>query len=98
VVLHLSNRNLEITLPAEAAAQALNVPNLHQVYIERDDTPVMAEASTEAMILSPTEAGMTPYREDPRWRRLQPTTVRPWTDDYVNLFGSLVRQMRYAVG
>ena len=98
VVLHLSNRNLEITLPAEAAAQALSVPNLHQVYIERDDTPVMAEASTEAMILSPTEAGMAPYREDPRWRRLQPTTVRPWTDDYVNLFGSLVRQMRYAVG
>jgi len=22
--------------------------------------------------------------------------VRPWTDDYVNLFGALVRQMRLA--
>ena len=32
-----------------------------------------------------------------RWRKLEPTKVRPWTDDYVNLFGALVRQMQYAV-
>lgn len=98
VVLHLSNRNLEITLPAEAAAQALDVPNLHQVYIERDDTPVMAEASTEAMVIARTEAGIAPYRDDGRWRQLQPTDVRPWTDDYVNLFGALLRQWRYSAG
>jgi len=97
VVLHLSNRNLEITLPAEAAAQALGVPNLHQVYIERDDTPVMAEASTEAMVISPTQAGIQPFRDDRRWGRLEPTTVRPWTDDYVNLFGSLMRQWEYSM-
>jgi SAM-dependent methyltransferase len=91
VLLHLSNRNLDITLPALAAARALGVPERHQIYIEDRNAPDMAEASTEAMILSPTEAGMADFAADPRWRVLAPTEVRPWTDDYVNLFGSLVR-------
>lgn len=91
LVLHLSNRNLDITLPAVAAARALGVPELHQIYVERPGQPEMQEASTEALILSPTEAGLADFRADPRWRTLAPTDVRPWTDDYVNLFGSLIR-------
>lgn len=92
VVMHLSNRNLEITRPVIAAAQALNAPILHQIYIEAPDGPDMQEASTEAVILSPTEAGLAPYREDSRWSAVSEDTVRPWTDDYVDLFGSLLRQ------
>lgn len=65
--------------------------------MRKTKTPVMAEASTEAMIIAPTEAGIAPYRNDGRWRQLQPTDVRPWTDDYVNLFGALMRQWRYSV-
>lgn len=91
VVLHLSNRNLDITLPAVAAARALGVPERHQIYVESRDAPDMAEASTEALILSPTPQGMADFAADPSWRVLAPTEVRPWTDDYVNLFGSLVR-------
>ena len=93
VVLHLSNRNLEITLPAEAAAQALGAPHLHQVYIERQGLGQMAEASTEALLIGKSQAAMAGFDEDRRWRSLASTDVRPWTDDYVNLFGSLVRQM-----
>ncbi|KQR61656.1 spermidine synthase [Brevundimonas sp. Leaf168] len=96
VVLHLSNRNLEITLPAEAAAQALKVPHLHQVYIEQSGQGDMAEASTEALLIGKSPAALEGFRDDARWRKLSPTTVRPWTDDYVNLFGSLVRQMKMA--
>jgi hypothetical protein len=91
VVLHLSNRNLDITLPAAAAAQALGVPNLHQIYREDPDQPDMAEASTEALLLSPTETGAAAFRRQPQWRTLADTEVRPWTDDYVNLFGALWR-------
>ncbi len=94
VILHLSNRNLDITLPAAAAAQALKAPNLHQLYFESDDRPDMAEASTEAIILSPTEAGLAELRRQPQWATIADTEVRPWTDDYVNLFGSLWRHIR----
>ncbi|MFA4893045.1 fused MFS/spermidine synthase [Brevundimonas sp.] len=93
VLLHLSNRNLDITLPAVAAAQALGKASLHQIYYEGDSTPEMAEASTEALILSPTPEGLADFRADTRWKQPLPTTVRPWTDDYVNLFGSLWRSM-----
>ena len=93
VLLHLSNRNLDITLPAVAAAQALGRPSLHQLYYERDDSPEMAEASTEALILSPTAQGLADFHADDRWHTPARTAVRPWTDDYVNLFGSLQRSM-----
>ena len=93
VLLHLSNRNLDITLPAIAAAQALGKASLHQIYYEKDSSPEMAEASTEALILSPTPEGLADFRGDTRWKQPLPTTVRPWTDDYVNLFGSLWRSM-----
>ena len=95
LVLHLSNRNLDITGPAEAAARALKVPHLHQLYPEDPNAPPMSQASTEAMILSPTEQGLAEFRSDPRWSSLPETQVRPWTDDYVNLFGSLWRHFRH---
>lgn len=93
VLLHLSNRNLDITMPAVAAAQALGKPSLHQLYYESDTTPEMAEASTEALILSPTPEGLRDFMADQRWNTPARTAVRPWTDDYVNLFGSLQRSM-----
>lgn len=94
VVLHLSNRNLEITLPAVAAARRLGAAELHQIYIEHPDAAEMAEASTEALVISPTAEGLADFRADGRWRKLAPTKVRPWTDDYVNLFGALIRSMQ----
>ena len=50
----------------------------------------------EPLVLDLDEAAVKPYSDDGRWRVLDRTDVRPWTDDYVNLFGSLVRQMRYS--
>jgi SAM-dependent methyltransferase len=94
VILHLSNRNLDITGPAEAAARALKAPHLHQIYIENPDAPDMAEASTEVLILSPTPEGLAEFVDDGRWERLPDPKVRPWTDDYVNLFGSLWRHLK----
>lgn len=101
VILHLSNRNLEITNPALAAARRLGAADLHQIYYEREGLPDMAEASTEALVLSPTAAGLAELRADKggveggsRWERLPDTRVRPWTDDYVNLFGAMWRNLR----
>jgi spermidine synthase len=91
VVLHLSNRNLDITLPTVAAARQLGAAERHRIFYERADQPDMAEASTEVLILSPTEEGLADFMDDPAWRVIADTEVRPWTDDYVNLWGALVR-------
>ncbi|MDI6624583.1 MAG: fused MFS/spermidine synthase [Brevundimonas sp.] len=94
VLLHLSNRNLEIVLPTIAAAKALGRPALHGLYVEDNSLPVMAIASTEAVAISPTERGLADFRGKPNWREVPETDVRPWTDDYVNLFGALWRSFR----
>ena len=94
VLLHLSNRNLEIVLPTIAAAKALGRPALHGLYVEDNSMPQMAIASTEAVVISPTEAGLADFRGKPNWREAPETDVRPWTDDYVNLFGALWRSFR----
>ena len=54
----------------------------------------MAIASTEAVVMSPTEQGLADFRGKPNWREVPETGVRPWTDDYVNMFGALWRSFR----
>ena len=94
VLLHLSNRNLEIVLPTIAAAKALGRPALHGLYVEDNSMPQMAIASTEAVVISPTEAGLADFRGKSNWREVPETQVRPWTDDYVNMVGALWRSFR----
>lgn len=94
VLLHLSNRNLEIVLPTIAAAHALGRPALHGLYLDDGTLPDMAIASTEAVAISPTERGLADFLGRPNWREVPETDVRPWTDDYVNLFGALWRAFR----
>lgn len=94
VVLHLSNRNLDITSPAIAAARELGVPFMHKIYGENPAAPDMTEASTEVVILSPTSEGLEPFRIDARWQEGLETDTTPWTDDYVNLFGALARDIQ----
>ncbi|RZJ00599.1 MAG: spermidine synthase [Brevundimonas sp.] len=94
VLLHLSNRNLEIVMPTVAAAQRLNVPYLHGLYLQDNSLPTMMVASTEAVILSPTEQGLADFRGRKGWSEVGETKVRPWTDDYVNLMGALWRNLR----
>lgn len=93
LVLHLSNRHLDIVRPAMAAAEALNAPYLHQRYAEDPDAPDMAEASTEAVIIARNDAALDGFRADGRWSEWNAGGVKPWTDDYVNLFGALRRHM-----
>lgn len=98
VILHLSNRHLELAMPTVNAARQLGAHDRHQIFIEREGLPVMAEASTEALILSPTEEGMALFADDPRWKIIAPNDVRPWTDDYVNVVGAILREIRFSRG
>ena len=98
VILHLSNRHLELAMPTVNAARLEGAFDRHQIYVEREGLPVMSEASTEALILSPTAEGLALFADDPRWKTIAPNDVRPWTDDYVNVVGALTRQIRFERG
>ena len=45
------------------------------------------------MIIARSPAGLARFAHDPRWLPTEPDKVRPWTDDYTNLFGALWRRL-----
>jgi SAM-dependent methyltransferase len=92
VILHLSNRNLDLNSPAEAVAAAAGGHAMIQTHQGDKARPALWESSEDAVIISPTEAGLAPYKDDIRWDPIHPNATRPWTDDYTNLFGALIRR------
>jgi hypothetical protein len=100
IILHLSNRNLELDGPAQAVALAAGGHALLQVHDANPLLPQMWESSEDAVIVARSPAGLAPFAADRRWRPADPRGVRPWTDDYTNLFGALVRRLqgRWASG
>ncbi len=98
VLLHLSNRNLEITTSAVATAKAIGAPVLQQVYLERASQPYGWEASTEAVLFARTPEALADFRADKRWQVPPASKTKPWTDDYTNLIGALWRHIQQGKG
>ena len=94
IILHLSNRNLDLANPAQAVALAAGGRALFQSHIADPILPTLWESSEDAVIVARSDAGLAPFARDLRWRPLDAHGVRPWTDDYTNLFGALVRRTR----
>ena len=91
VVLHLSNRNLELEGPAAASVrQAGGVP-LVQDYYTTAPSPYV-ESGAQAIIVGHDRASLKPFVAQGAW--VEPTIrARAWTDDYVNVFGALLARL-----
>ena len=94
VLLHLSNRNLELTTPAAAAVIAAGGSALTQTYAPPPGTPTFADAGAIVVLAARTPHALAPFSRDQRWRPVDTSQVRPWTDDYSNVLGALVRRFR----
>ncbi len=94
IVLHLSNRHLNLTGPARAVVREAGGYALHNYYEKGYYSPNLWESSQEVMIVARTPAVLDAYHAAPGWQIPNAAPVRPWTDDYTNLVGALVaRQM-----
>ncbi len=92
LILHLSNRNLDLMRPAQAAAMAVGAPALAQEYSPAAGVNIVEAASENAVILGKSAASLAPFAGDARWTPANAGGVAPWTDDYTNVFGALVRR------
>jgi SAM-dependent methyltransferase len=90
VILHLSNRNLELNGPAQAVAKAAGGYALIQNY----EAPRTGdwESSEDAVVIAKSPQALAGLAADRRWRPVDATQARPWTDDYTNLIGALWRR------
>ncbi len=94
VIMHLSNRNLELMSPVAAAAHAAGGAALAQTY-QPADAGLVSDAAEEAVILARNEAALDPFRADRRWIPARANGVRAWTDDYTNVFGAMIRRLQH---
>jgi len=93
LILHLSNRHLDLIGPAQAVAAAAGGAALVQ---QRRVFGVNGgwESDEDAVIIGRSPQALAPFVFDRRWRASDPKAARPWTDDYVNLPGALWRKLR----
>ncbi|MGH6966074.1 MAG: spermidine synthase, partial [Phenylobacterium sp.] len=94
LILHLSNRNLELNGPAQAVAAAAGGVSLKQSYRPSKAEALKWAAPEDALIIGRSPAALARFKDDARWRATQSNLVRPWTDDYTNLAGALWRRLR----
>jgi SAM-dependent methyltransferase len=97
LILHLSNRNLDLLGPAQAVVRAAGGHGYLQMrrVVGGDG---FWEADEDAIVVGRTPEAVAAYGRDPRWLTLDATKARPWTDDYTNVPGALWRKLqeRYA--
>jgi hypothetical protein len=93
LILHLTNRNLDLRSPAMAVAAAAGAKSLLQKHDANPRAPSMWEASEYALLVARSDAALAPYRADPRWTPGDPTKARAWTDDYSNLISAFARRL-----
>jgi hypothetical protein len=94
LILHLSNRNLDLNGPAQAVAKAAGGVALIERFRPGPNTDRGGWPSPEdAVIVARSPAGLARFSHDRRWQPTEPDKVRPWTDDYTNLFGALYRRV-----
>ena len=94
LILHLSNRNLELNRPAMAVAKAAGGYALIQHYRPQPgEHPEGWPSPEDAVIVARTPEALAGFAAQPRWRPTDAGGVRPWTDDYVNLVGALYRRV-----
>ena len=94
LILHLSNRNLDLPSPAMAVGQAAGAVGLIQRHNLSKTAPALWESAEDAVILARRPDALALYAADPRWTPIDPTRARPWTDDYTNLIGAMISRMR----
>ena len=88
VLLHLSNRNLELEGPAAASVRLAGGVPLQQDCYSSEVSPYV-ESGSQVIIAARDRGALRPFEQNDPW--VPPTAHgRAWTDDYVNLFGALL--------
>ncbi len=94
LILHLSNRNLDLMGPAQAVARQAGGWALYQNYRPNEAEKLAWESPEDAVIVGRSHAALAPFVATKRWTTADPFKARPWTDDYTNLAGALYGNLK----
>ena len=96
LILHLSNRNLDLLGPAMAVARKAGGYALVQNYRPPDDEESKGnwDSAEDAVIVTRNKEALDAFLASGKWRQTNPFRAKPWTDDYTNLAGSLYANLK----
>jgi hypothetical protein len=95
VVLHVSNRHLELASVVAGIAAANGLVTLFSDSVEIDETVNPYKYSGSVAAVARTEEDFGPLMQSPDWELIEPSPDQwVWTDDYSNIVGSLIRKYR----
>jgi len=94
LIMHLSNRNLDLISPAMAVVEAAGGAGLLQRHAPAYGSPPLWESAEDVVIVARSEDALAPYENDVRWDPIDPTLAAPWTDAYTNLPGAVYARMK----
>lgn len=94
MILHLSNRNLDLKGPAMAAVSAAGGVALLQEHVLPEGVPPLWESAEDAMVIAHNANALAKFAADPRWKETNPHQAKAWTDDYTNVAGAMITRLR----
>ena len=87
IMMHISNRFYDISLPLGRSAADLGLESRIQVF---DGTSNIAEVSSSTVVIfSQDNTTLAEFDDDERWKVLENDGKRVWTDDFANLLSIL---------
>jgi predicted O-methyltransferase YrrM len=92
LILHLSNRNLDLMRPAQAAVLAAGGSAMSQRHLADPAAPALWESPEDAVVAARDPAALAPLAAGGRWSAADAGGVPAWTDDHIDLFGALARR------
>lgn len=92
VLMHISNNHLRLQEVVAATGRTLGLKA--RLFDEMDHNAGPFLYQPTAMVLARADADFGDLDDSDEWIEPDVTTVRPWTDDYGNLFGALLAKLR----
>jgi hypothetical protein len=93
VVLHVSNRYLDLDSVAAATLQL--VPGAMGLIVSDDDADgSYGETSSTVVVIAKSEAVLTPFRSLKTVYELDSNSLKPWTDDFSDIIGPFRSKLR----
>ena len=93
LLLHLSNRNLELMGPAAATAKAVGATARQGVHWTLPGASPYTETAGAAMLVARDAETLDRYKNMGEWELTQPKG-QPWTDDRTNVWGAMLAHIR----
>lgn len=91
LVMHISNRHLDLSRIVARIAEQIGVPAYYQFYVA-DENAIsdFGAASSQVVVLARSESALDAIKDDARWSLLVSDGKRAWRDDYSNVIGAIL--------